>query len=312
MLVPVPVALQDGLTATGVAFACLVLAAATRRRGAPELARSARRGGRVSPRRRRSHSSPTSMRTRSPVAIAFWLVYAAGPLWLALRNADLVPAGEPAHVQRGVRRLVGGLPLRRPRTGDRAARRRARLRGRIGRPLPARPRHCVGLVGDRADARRRRRRVAHLRRDADDRVGGRGRDPRVARATHRRAALPARVARLARPRVRARARLRRAARRGCSRRTRTRGVRRRAPRTRLATALVGLCTFDWDTAAKGLFARLFSRPARCATVAAPRRVRARRRRPPSTRARWRSSRCRRAGIGATCSSPRSGAPSPCR
>ena len=77
MLVPVPVALQDGLTATGTTFACLVLAAATvvavlrNWRGLliASVAVTASSGGHPTP-------SPTSLTADAlpGVAIAFWLV----------------------------------------------------------------------------------------------------------------------------------------------------------------------------------------------------------------------------------------------
>ena len=234
------------------AFACLVLAGGDRRGGPPQLARSAGRVG-------RGHR-PTGDRSVAdkhahalPVAIAFWLVLRGRPALACAAQQDLVPTGEPADVERGVRGLVGGLPLRRPRTGNRSARRRARLRSHIGRPVPARPRHCVGLVGDRVDARRRRRRVTHLRPDADDRVGSRGGDPRVARATHRRAAVQTRSrspGSASRSRTGSPSTLRS---RGCSKRTLTRGVPPRAPpHSPIATALVGLCTFTWTPSDEGL------------------------------------------------------------
>ena len=85
MLVPVPVALQDGLTATGVTFACLVLAAATvvavLRNWRGLLVASV------------AVTAPQAIALVAdehahalPVATAFWLVYAAGSLWLALRS----------------------------------------------------------------------------------------------------------------------------------------------------------------------------------------------------------------------------------
>ena len=149
MLVPVPVALQDGLTATGTTFACLVLAAATvvavLRDWRGLLVASV------------AVTAPQAIALVAdehahalPVAIAFWLVYAAGPLWLALRSKiSYLPAsllmfsaafgGWSAGFlydgrAQGIALLGVALGVRR----------------RIGRPLPARPRPRVGLVGDRA------------------------------------------------------------------------------------------------------------------------------------------------------------------
>ena len=71
--------------------------------------------------RRRQHAHTL------PVAIAFWLVSRPARSGSRFATRSRI-CRQPAHVQRGVRRLVGRLALRRPRPGHRAARRRARLR----------------------------------------------------------------------------------------------------------------------------------------------------------------------------------------
>jgi uncharacterized membrane protein len=85
MLVPVPVEVQDGITATAAMFACLVLAAATVvavRRGWHGLLVAS-----VLVTALQAISFVTDEQPHGvAVAIAFWLVYAAGALWLALRN----------------------------------------------------------------------------------------------------------------------------------------------------------------------------------------------------------------------------------
>ena len=113
---------------------------------APQLARSAHRI-----RRRHRAAGDRTRRAqacaRAPGRDRILARLRSRPALARAAQQDLVSICEPAHVERGVRRLVGGLPLRRPRTGDRSARRRARLRSHIGRPLPARPRHLRRSCG---------------------------------------------------------------------------------------------------------------------------------------------------------------------
>ena len=183
MLVPIPVAFQDDLTALGTAFACLVLAAATVvavLRGWRGLLVASVVGHRAAgdrTRRRqhmrtrvpsRSHSGSSTRPARSGSRSATRISYLPASLlmfsaafggWSAAVLFD-------GHAQ-GFALL--GVAL-------------AYAAASVG--LYRRDRDTASvLVGDRADTRGDRRGVARLRPDADDRVGSRGSGPRVARAS---------------------------------------------------------------------------------------------------------------------------------
>ena len=118
-----------------------------RRRGAPQLARSARRVG------RRHRAAGARTRRRQACARA------PGRDRVLARLRSRAALARAAHAGSRTCRRACSCSARRSAASRRAssstaarraiaaARRRARLRGRIGRPLPARPRHRVGACG---------------------------------------------------------------------------------------------------------------------------------------------------------------------